>query len=63
MSTTSFKSAPHRLVGQLPADANWDDPMYEIYVRQAIEVGLKDCREGRTVPEEEVRKRYRLPAK
>jgi hypothetical protein len=31
--------------------------MYQIYVRQAIEAGLKDVREGKTRPVEEVRRR------
>jgi predicted transcriptional regulator len=56
----SIKSEARRLVEQLPDDATWDDLMYEIYVRQSIEAGLKDCREGRTIPVEEVRKRLGL---
>ena len=39
-----------RLVQQLPANATWEDLQYEIYVRQAIEAGLRDSGEGRTVP-------------
>jgi predicted transcriptional regulator len=62
METQTIKSEAHRLVDQLPDDATWDDLMYEIYVRQAIEAGLKDSQEGRTVPMEEVRKRFGLPA-
>jgi hypothetical protein len=31
---------------------------YLIYVRQAIEAGLKDSREGRTVPLAEARRRF-----
>jgi hypothetical protein len=50
------------LVEQLPDDATWDDLMYEIYVRQAIEAGLQDSREGRTVSVEEVRRQLGLPA-
>jgi hypothetical protein len=61
MSVTSIKTEARRLVDQLPDDATWDDLMYEIYVRQAIESGLNDCREGRTVPVEEVRRRLGLP--
>jgi hypothetical protein len=34
--------------------------LYEIYVRQAIEAGLKDSREGRTVPLAEARLRFGL---
>jgi hypothetical protein len=58
---TSIKSEARRLVEQLPDDATWDDLMYEIYVRQAIESGLKDSQEGRTVPVAEVRRQLGLP--
>src|SRR5512135_3800239 len=33
---------------------------YEVYVRQTIEAGLKDSREGRTVPLAEARRRFGL---
>lgn len=56
----SIKPEARRLVEQLPEDATWDDLMYEIYVRQAIEAGLQDSREGRTVPVAEVRRRLGL---
>lgn len=46
--TPTIKGEARRLVEQLPDDATWEDLLYEIYVRQAIEAGLKDCREGRT---------------
>jgi len=62
MSTTSsIKKEAVRLVEQLPDDATWEDLLYEIYVRQAVEAGLKDCREGRTLPVGEVRRRLGLP--
>ncbi len=62
MSTaSSIKAEAVRLVEQLPDDATWDDLLYEIYVRQSIEAGLKDCREGRTLPVAEVRRRLGLP--
>jgi len=44
---TSIKKAAARLVRQLPDSASWDDLMYEILVRQKIEAGLADLREGR----------------
>lgn len=62
MSTTSsIKKEAVRLVEQLPDDATWEDLLYEIYVRQAVEAGLKDCREGRTLAVAEVRRRLGLP--
>lgn len=44
---TSVKKAAARLVRQLPDTASWDDLMYEILVRQKIEAGLADLRDGR----------------
>ena len=57
----SIKQDVLRLVEQLPEDATWDDLLYEIYVRQSIESGLKDFQEGRIVSASEVRRRLGLP--
>lgn len=50
----NLKLEAHRLVDQLPPDASWDDLMYEVYVRQAVEAGLADAEAGRTMSQEEV---------
>ncbi len=55
------KEEAHRLIEELPEDATWDDLMYRIYVRQAIEAGLEDSQSGRTVEVDEVRARFGLP--
>jgi predicted transcriptional regulator len=60
MPTSTIKEEARRLVERLPDDATWEDLQYEIYVRQAIEAGLKDSREGRTVPLDEARRRFGL---
>jgi hypothetical protein len=60
--TRSVKEEARRLVEQLPDDATWDDIMYQMYVHQSIEAGLKDCREGRTLSVAELRRRLGLPA-
>lgn len=60
MTTTSVKDEARHLVETLPDDATWDDIQYAVYVRQAIERGLKDAREGRTVPLDEARKMFGL---
>jgi predicted transcriptional regulator len=60
MSTSNVKDEARRLVERLPDDATWEDLQYEVYVRQAIEAGLKDSREGRTVPVAEARRRFGL---
>jgi predicted transcriptional regulator len=54
----SIKDAARRLVEQLPEDASWEDLIYRISVCQAIEAGLKDADEGRTVSVEEARRRF-----
>ena len=58
-----IKSEARRLIDQLPDDATWDDLMYEIYVRQAIDSGLADVEAGRVIPHEEVRSRLGLGKK
>ena len=61
MPTTDIKQEAQRLIEQLPAGATWDDLMYEIYVRQAIEAGLADSATGRTLDVKEVRAKFGLP--
>jgi predicted transcriptional regulator len=60
METSGVKDEAHRLVDNLGKDATWDDLMYEIYVRQAIERGLADSEAGRTIPLEQIRAKYGL---
>ena len=60
MQPEDIKQEAYRLLDNLPDKATWDDLMCQIYVRQAIEAGLKDSDEGRTVEVKEVRKRFRL---
>ncbi len=60
MQTRSIKQEAVRLLENLSEKATWDDLMYQIYVRQTIEAGIKDSDEGRTVDVQEVRKRFGL---
>ena len=60
MPTTNIKQEAHRLIEQLPETATWDDLMYEIYVRQAIEAGLADSEAGRTLDVKAVRAKFGL---
>lgn len=62
MPTESIKEQAHQLLEDLPDSATWEDLMHRIYVRQAIEAGVKDSEKGRTVDVKEVRKRFGLPA-
>jgi predicted transcriptional regulator len=56
----SMREDAIRLVEQLPEEFSWDDLMYEIYVRKAIEAGMADSKAGRTIPVEELRARFGL---
>lgn len=61
MAAADIKQQAHILVDSLPDDATWDDLMYKIYVRKAIEAGIEDADAGRTVDVKEVRRRFGLP--
>jgi hypothetical protein len=62
MSTSStIKSEAHQLVDRLPDDASWEDLIYQIYVRQSIEAGLKDAEAGRVETVADVRRSFGLP--
>jgi len=55
---SAVKEELARLIEKLPDKATWDDVMYEIYVRQKVEEGLKAADEGHLIPHEEVKKRF-----
>jgi hypothetical protein len=49
-----------QLVQALPPDASWDDLMYRIYVRQAIDQGIADSEIDDVVAVAEVRRQFGL---
>jgi predicted transcriptional regulator len=51
------KESARKLIDRLPDQATWEDIMYELYVKQKIEAGLKAVEEGRTIPHEEMKRR------
>ena len=53
----SAKQAARELIEQLPESVSWNELMYELYVKQKIEDGLKELDEGRGPPHEEVKRR------
>lgn len=63
MSTSAhtMKQVAHRLIDQLPDEANWKDLIYELSVMQDIEEGLVDSDAGRVVDNATVRKEFGLP--
>jgi hypothetical protein len=53
----SVKEMARELIEHLPDTATFDDLMYEFYLRQKIETGLKAVNEGRTISHDEAKKR------
>ncbi len=60
METKTVRDEAMDLLRDLPDQATWDDLMYRIYVRQAVESGVKDSVAGRTVDVKEVRTKFGL---
>lgn len=60
MERTELKKEVEHLLKSLPEDADWDDLMFKIYVRQSVEQGLKDSRSGRVISHEVIWKKYQL---
>ncbi|MBW4617886.1 MAG: hypothetical protein KME17_00690 [Cyanosarcina radialis HA8281-LM2] len=54
---STAKEIAKRLIDQLSDGATLNDIMYELYVRQKIETGLKAAQEGRTISHEDVKRR------
>lgn len=55
----NIKPDARQLIDGLPDSATWDDLAYEVYVRQAIELGLADADAGRLVEHEDALARIR----
>ena len=53
----STKAKARETVDRLPDSASWDDVMYEMYVREAVDAGLADVAAGRSLTQAEVRSR------
>ena len=51
------KDEVRRILDALPDDATLEDIQYRIYVRQAIDAGLRGIAESRTLSQEEVEQR------
>ncbi len=53
------KDKVRRILEKVPDDATLEDIQYHIYVREKIERGLKDVKEGRVLTQDEVERRMR----
>lgn len=47
---STVKEDAMKLIETLPDQITWDDIMYESYIRQKIEPGLRDGNEGKWYP-------------
>ena len=59
---TGIKEQARKLLESLPEESSWDDLMRAIYERLMVEEGIADFEAGRTVTNEEVRRRFGLTA-
>lgn len=60
LMAVAIKDEAHRLIDSLPDDATWEDVMYRLYVREAVEQGLADSEAGRVTAVSDVRARLGL---
>lgn len=63
MQRPSIRERAHALIENLPDGASWEDLMDSVYVLQAIDRGLEDSRNGRTLSIAEVRAQFELGQK
>jgi predicted transcriptional regulator len=60
MKLQELERETNRLLGKLPAQADWEDLMYHIYVRKKIDAGLRDSAAGRVVTSQQIRKALKI---
>jgi predicted transcriptional regulator len=59
--SANIKEEARRMIESLPDDSTWEDLMYQIYVREAVEKGLADAEAGRVTDIKRVREEFGLP--
>lgn len=59
---STVKTELERMARELPEDATWEDVQEAIYLRQVVERGFKDVKEGRVISTSELRKSLGLPS-
>ena len=58
METLTIKENVKTLVDSFQDNLTYDDVKYEIYVKQKIEKGLDDIKNGNVLPHEQVKKLF-----
>ncbi len=46
------------VIEQMPADASYEDMMYELYILLRIQQGIEDIEAGRTISQEEMEREF-----
>lgn len=54
---TVVKEEVIQLIEKMPDDCTVEDILYELYLKQKVDEGLQDIKEGRVVKHEEVKQR------
>ncbi len=54
----SVKQVALAVIRKLRDDSGWEEVMYQLYVREKIETGIRAATAGQTVPHDEVRRRF-----
>jgi predicted transcriptional regulator len=62
MKAKQIAAETNKLLKTLPQDAEWEDLMYRIYVRQKVDKGLQDSAAGRVVTSAQIRKALKIAA-
>jgi predicted transcriptional regulator len=62
MQATNVKEQARKIIDELPESATWEDLIYRLYVREAIEAGIADADAGRVIDVSDVRAEYGLPS-
>jgi len=60
MKLQELKKETNLLLAKLPAEADWDDLMYHIYVRKKIDAGLRDSAADRVFTSKQIRKALKI---
>jgi predicted transcriptional regulator len=61
MQSTNIKEQARKIIDEMPESATWEDLIYRLYVREAIEAGIADADAGRVIDVSKVRAEYGLP--
>jgi predicted transcriptional regulator len=57
VNMSTAKEEVRKMLERIPDDASFEDIQYNIYIREKIESGLRDIKEGHVLSQEEVEQR------